>query len=135
MVSAWGDMTLEQSRVQKRLIELGVHIITTHTLSAFDGQRALINCVYSGNVQSINAEAIVSVTSRRPNDALFRELQAHIDGQPDSAPKSMARIGDCEAPAIIANAVFSGHRYARELDTVVNPDRRIKYDRVFFEDG
>jgi len=29
--------------------------------------------------------------------------------------------------------VFAGHRYARELDTEVDPDNRIKYDRVFFE--
>jgi len=32
------------------------------------------------------------------------------------------RIGDCEAPAIIAAAVHSGHRYARELDTEPDPD-------------
>ena len=46
----------------------------------------------------------------------------------------MTRIGDCEAPSIIAGAVYSGHRYARELDTEVDPDNRMKYDRVFFED-
>ena len=37
--------------------------------------------------------------------------------------------------AIIAAAVFSGHRYARELDMDVDPDHRIKYDRVFFDEG
>lgn len=138
IVSTWGDMTSEQWRVQQRLIELGIRIITTHALSAFDGQRALINCVYSGNEQSIDAEAIVSVTARHPNGSLFRELQdhaeAHLESGSKSAPKSIMRIGDCEAPAIIASAVFAGHRYARELDTVVDPDNRIKYDRVFFED-
>ncbi len=134
MVSAWGNMTSEQARVQKRLIELGIRIITTHTLSAFDGQRAVINCCYSGNEQNIETGAIVSVTSRRPNDSLFHELRNLVQLQPDSAPKSITRIGDCEAPAIIAGAVFSGHRYARELDTVVNPDSRIRYDRVFYED-
>ena len=30
--------------------------------------------------------------------------------------KSVDRIGDCEAPSIIAFAVHDGHRYARELD-------------------
>jgi dimethylamine/trimethylamine dehydrogenase len=65
---------------------------------------------------------------------LFHELAEKVDGKMDSAPKSITRIGDCEAPAIIAGAVFSGHRYARELDTVVDPDRRLKFDRVFFED-
>jgi dimethylamine/trimethylamine dehydrogenase len=134
MVSAWGDMTSEQARVQKRLIDLGVSIITAHTLSSFDGERALLSCIYSNNTQYLDVNAIVSVTARRPNDSLFHELAEKIDGKTDSAPKSITRIGDCEAPAIIAGAVFAGHRYARELDTVVDPDRRLKFDRVFFED-
>ncbi len=135
MVSAWGGLTSEQERVHSRLIDVGVDIITAHSLSAFDGQRALVSCVYSNNVRSINAEAVVSVTSRLPNESLYRELLDLVDKQPDSAPKSITRIGDCEAPTIIAGAVFSGHRYARELDTAVDADSRIKYDRVFFEDG
>ena len=67
---------------------------------------------------------------------VFRFQFAHrVDAGTGAGAHSLARIGDCEAPAIIAGAVFSGHRYARELDTMVNPDNRIKYDRVFFEDG
>ena len=31
--------------------------------------------------------------------------------------KGLFRIGDCEAPRLIADAVFSGHRLAREIDT------------------
>ena len=31
-------------------------------------------------------------------------------------PFTLTRIGDCEAPAIIAAATYAGHRYARELD-------------------
>ncbi|MGB5707152.1 MAG: FAD-dependent oxidoreductase [Arenicellales bacterium] len=135
VVSAWGEMTSEQVRAQKRLIDVGVSIVTCHSLSFFDGKRALINCVYSGKEVVIETEAIVSVTSRRPNDSLFHQLGAHMDQNPDAGPKSTTRIGDCEAPAIIAGAVFSGHRYARELDTDVSPDSRIRYDRVFFQEG
>jgi dimethylamine/trimethylamine dehydrogenase len=76
---------------------------------------------------------------RTPDDDLFREVEQKIaenlDKKADYQPKSLTRIGDCEAPAIIAAAVFAGHRYARELDTEVDPDNRMKYDRVFYEDG
>jgi dimethylamine/trimethylamine dehydrogenase len=72
---------------------------------------------------------------RQPNDTLFRELQQRIDNGAAYIPDSLSRIGDCEAPSIIAAAVFAGHRYARELDTEVDPDNRIRYDRVFFEDS
>jgi len=134
MVSAWGDHTSEQVRVQRRMLEVGVQIITAYGLSAFDGREAQIECIYSGNRRSIDAEAIVTVTMRSPNDALFRELQQRIVSGTGYMPDSLSRIGDCEAPSIIAGAVFSGHRYAQELDTEVDPDNRIKYDRVFFED-
>ena len=33
----------------------------------------------------------------------------------DAGIVSVERIGDCAAPHIIAQAVFAGHRYAREM--------------------
>ena len=42
--------------------------------------------------------------------------------------QSVQRIGDCEAPAIIAAAVYSGHRYARELDTEPDPDAPLRLE-------
>jgi dimethylamine/trimethylamine dehydrogenase len=48
------------------------------------------------------------VTAREPQDALFHELGGRV---------AIERVGDCLAPGTIATAVYSGHRYARELDT------------------
>jgi dimethylamine/trimethylamine dehydrogenase len=134
MVSAWGDQTSEQPQIHRRMIEVGVNIITAHSLVAFNGAQAEIECVYTKNRKGIDVDAVVSVTMRNPNDTLFRELQRIIETGTDFKPDSLCRIGDCEAPSIIAGAVFAGHRYARELDTEIDPDNRIKYDRVFFED-
>ena len=133
-VSAWGDMTSEQEQIQRRMLEAGVQIITAHGLSAFDGHQAQIECIYTGKRQSIDVEAVVTVTMRSPNETLFHALQQRIETGTGYKPDSLCRIGDCEAPSIIAAAVFAGHRYARELDCEVDPDNRIKYDRVFFED-
>jgi len=134
-VSAWGAMTAEQGRVQKRLLDFGVTIITGHNLSAFDGEQTTIECVYSGTPQVLDVGSLVTVTSRLSDDSLFHALKAKQSESQEFSPKSITRIGDCDAPAIIAGAIFSGHRYARELDTQVNVDARIKYDRVFFEEG
>ena len=46
-------------------------------------------------------------TSRAPVDALYHALADRI---------SIDRIGDSLAPGTIATAVYSGHRYAREMD-------------------
>ena len=134
MVSTWGGKTAEQTQIRRRLMELDVEIITSHGLASFDGNEALIKCTITGDVKRIQAEALVSVTMRSPNDALFQALQQKIEAGVEPGPNSLKRIGDCEAPSIIAGAVYSGHRYARELDTEIDPDNRMKYDRVFFED-
>jgi dimethylamine/trimethylamine dehydrogenase len=134
-VSAWGAMTGEQSRVQKRLLELGAQITTAHRLSAYDGTNVTLSCIYSDHFQEIEIESVVTITARHPDDALYQTL---INDALDSAthsPKTITRIGDCEAPAIIAGAVFAGHRYARELDTIIDRDNPLKYDRVFFQQG
>ena len=130
-------MTSAKSRVQRRLIELDVELVTAHNLARFNGSEAEIHCTYSDRSRTIAVKAVVTVTMREPDDALFHKLQHRIDNASDVdyRPLSLTRIGDCEAPSIIAGAVFSGHRYARELDTEVDVDNRIKYDRVFFDDA
>ena len=71
------------------------------------------------------------VTSRNPVDGLYQELTEKIASEASSSHPSVDKIGDCDAPAIIAAAVYAGHRYARELD--VDPQQRgvVPQDRLF----
>ncbi len=132
MVAPWAVHTQDRWRSHTGLMEMGVGLVAGHNLTAFDGGRATLACEFTGRETAIDAEAVVLVTSRRPNDALYHALTGGIaDGD---APRSVARIGDCEAPAIIAGAVFSGHRYARELDAAIDRDNPFKHDRVFSRD-
>ena len=133
MVASWSDNTNEQFQVQRRLMELDVDLVTSYQLEAFDGQQVSLECTYTGRNRTIPADALVTVTMREPDDALYHELQDALNNS-NSGPKTLRRIGDCEAPAIIAAAVYAGHRYARELEADINPDQRMKHDRVFFED-
>jgi dimethylamine/trimethylamine dehydrogenase len=115
-VAAWSWFTWEQVRTQRRLMELGVEIVLNHGLSAFDGREATLACAYMGRERRIAADSVVMVTARQPNDGLYRVLSERLAAGVPAAPKSLRRIGDCDAPAIIAAAVHAGHRYARELD-------------------
>ncbi len=63
------------------------------------------------------------VTARQPNDGLYHALQQRFVSNEELLLSSLRRIGDCEAPAIIAAAVHSGRRYARELDA--KPDQNM----------
>jgi dimethylamine/trimethylamine dehydrogenase len=114
--AAWSGYTDEQVRSQRRLLELGVEIVTAHGLSAFDGREAVLACAYTGRNRRIAADAVLMVTARRPNDGLYHTLSDRLAAGTEGAPKSLRRIGDCEAPAIIAAAVYAGHKFARELE-------------------
>jgi hypothetical protein len=44
---------------------------------------------------------------------VYREL---VGEEPAGPAQNIQRIGDCRQPALIAHAVYSGHKAARELD-------------------
>jgi dimethylamine/trimethylamine dehydrogenase len=106
-VCEWAHTTDEQKRAQAALLALGVRIETSSVLQSLDGDKATLACAYTARTRAVEAASVVMVTSREPRDALYHELRDRI---------AIDRIGDCSAPGIIADAVYSGHRYARALD-------------------
>jgi dimethylamine/trimethylamine dehydrogenase len=132
-VAAWATYTAEQARTQKRLLDIDVEIVTAHALSAFDGRGATLSCVYTGRERRVEAGALVLVTARRPDDGLYRAVSQRVAAGAAGAPRTLRRIGDCDAPGIIAAAVYAGHRYARELDGPEGDPARVPHDRVFDE--
>lgn len=112
-VSHWTHNTLEQGRIQKRLIEIGVEIVPLHSIAGLDADTVTLECVYTERQRAIPCATFLPVTMRRPVDALYTEIRALMGG--GAGPRSLTRIGDCFGPGTIAAAVYSGHRYAREL--------------------
>ena len=108
----WSKYTGEQDRTQRQMLEAGIEIRCNETLAAFDGRTAALHCVYTGNAAVQPASAVVLVTSREPDDALYYELVGSGGAEPGTR---ILRIGDCLQPSIIAAAVYSGHKAAREL--------------------
>ena len=113
IVAPWSEHTLEQVRIQNRLIELGVEIIALHELSYRTADQLTLSCVYSGKKKSIDCGILIPVTSRLPHDQLWNDLVARKEEWEDCGIKTVERIGDCLAPSIIAAANYSGHSYAR----------------------
>jgi dimethylamine/trimethylamine dehydrogenase len=129
-ISHWAGMTSERWRVRTHLMKLGVGTIVSHSLTSFDGETVNLCCKYSGAAMPLSVSSVVMVTQRKPNDGLYQDILAKVNGNADELPFTLKRIGDCEAPAIIAAATYAGHKYARELDTVVDLDEPLKHDRV-----
>ena len=127
-VSRWAGNTSERWRIRSHLLSLGIKIETAQVLTGFDGSEAVLQCAYSAAEKTVPATNVVMVTARRPNDALYHDLQAEAGS--DGLPFTLSKIGDCDAPSIIAAAVYAGHRYAQELDADIDHDEPLRHDRV-----
>jgi dimethylamine/trimethylamine dehydrogenase len=126
VVASWTAYTQEFRHVQKRLRKLEVKMITAHNMLSFDGERARIACVYSGAEQELRCESVLTITSRLPNDELQRQLEKRTAEWRDAGVETVTPIGDCLAPGLIAHAVYSGQRYAQELDVPTESEVRFR---------
>jgi dimethylamine/trimethylamine dehydrogenase len=120
-VAPWTEHTLEQAKIERRLVDLGVDILARHQLKAVDDGTVELTETLKRTTVTLNG-ALVSVTARLPRDELYHALLLEPDALAEAGIQSVRRIGDCHGPATIAAAVYEGHRYARELDTMTDPD-------------
>jgi dimethylamine/trimethylamine dehydrogenase len=115
-VSAWTATSVEQPYIQAQIINAGITVLTGHILARVGADNMEIACAYTGRTFTRAAKAAVMVTSRLPDDTLYRELTSEPDALAAAGILSVLAIGDCRNPGTIAAAVHAGHRYARELD-------------------
>jgi dimethylamine/trimethylamine dehydrogenase len=120
--SAWTVNTLEQVRIQRRLVELGVELVLSNAVSGAEPDGATLVDAYTGRESSLSAEALVLVTARLPTDELATDLKARRDEWARAGLSSVRTVGDAHAPGTIAAAVWDGRRYAEELDAGADPD-------------
>jgi dimethylamine/trimethylamine dehydrogenase len=114
-LSPTAGATLDQGRIQTQALELGIELLTSHAVTAYDGRQITLACAYTGREQVRPCGALVPVTSREPDEGLYLELAADPERLSGAGIRSVQRIGDCAAPGLIAAAVYAGHKYAREL--------------------
>lgn len=112
-VSNWTHNTLEQRRIQSNLMKMGVKLLPQHTITKRETDCVTVECVYTEAEHDIPCDTFIPVTMRRPTDDLFLAAEALL-AETQNSP-TLTRIGDCLGPGTIAAAVYSGHRFAREL--------------------
>lgn len=115
-VSDWTNNTLEQATIHSRLAEVGVNIVLNRGVTEIATDHIISNCIYTSQTNTVAADAVVMVTAQRPNDTVWRDLEAREAEWQDAGIRSIKVLGDAQAPGPIAWATYAGHRYARELD-------------------
>jgi dimethylamine/trimethylamine dehydrogenase len=126
-VSAWTANTLELAKVRRRVAAAGVHVRTDRAVTAVRAGHVTTGCVWTGVEDDLAADAVVLVTARLPTgeDLLDGFARAVADGR----LRSVRGIGDAWAPGTIAMAVWSGRRYAEELDADLPPNDVVPFRR------
>jgi dimethylamine/trimethylamine dehydrogenase len=115
LVSPMSDETLEGALLRQHLHETGIRMRTGTLLTGI--QPGLLTARdHLGEPLELEADAVVLVTHRLSNESLFLELSGDEDRLRAEGIEAVYRVGDCVAPRLIAEAVFEGHRLAREID-------------------
>jgi dimethylamine/trimethylamine dehydrogenase len=131
-IAPYMHFTLEAPNQHRILHKLGVEIVTYHMPTKLEEGRVLASHVYDDEAheREFETDAVVLVTQRRSNEALFRELKDDVgmDALGAEGITGLYRIGDCEAPRLVADCIFSGHRLAREIDSE-NPEVPLPFKR------
>jgi dimethylamine/trimethylamine dehydrogenase len=117
-VAPFCEETLEDVLTRERLHAAGVRMRRATTVVEIAAGVVRAQDEFGEPVE-IPADGVVLVTQRVSDDRLWRELE----GLP-----GLHRVGDCVAPRLIADAVFDGHRLARELDAG-HPELALPYLR------
>ncbi len=125
-LAAWCRNTLDYPHLRHRLAALNVTVLVSHNIKALAADHLVLTDVWNGRESTLPCAALIAVTSRLPDDALYRELAARESDWAAAGIATVRLIGDAEAPGLIAHAVYSGHRYARELD---HPCREVPFKR------
>ncbi|MGI9416079.1 MAG: FAD-dependent oxidoreductase [Hyphomicrobiales bacterium] len=121
-VSPFTHNTLEQGRIQRRLMELGVEIRPHRGLAGAADGAVELACTFTDRRETVHCGALLLVTMRLPDDTVYTQLADRHAEWDEAGILSVRRIGDVLAPGTIAAAVYSGHRYAQELDGPASGD-------------
>jgi dimethylamine/trimethylamine dehydrogenase len=111
--------TGEDQSMLPLLHELGVRVVREHAVTEVLDGRVVGRPRAAGEDEvQWDADAVVLVTQRNPRVELYRALLARAEDWADAGIRAVYRAGDCVSPRPqVADAIFDGHRLAREIDS------------------
>ena len=114
--SAWSIMSNEQPQVHRALFASGIALHTLARVVGLARGELHLERQFTSVPLVLPCRSLLIVGARLAEDTLQRALAARADELTAAGVRSVTAIGDALAPGAIVHAVYSGHRYARELD-------------------
>ena len=125
VVSAWTVNTMEQHRIQARLIETGIGLRTSTAVSAVLDTELHTQCTFTRTGKPHRRE--YRAASHRP-PTRGQPVPGPARPWPDQGLRTVRAIGDALAPSTIA-AVWEGRCYAEELEAPTDNSDTTPYQR------
>ena len=134
-VAEFSRFTMELPNNKRMLNENKVHVMTNHWAHGYSPGTLSLYFLYRDTaglyelepghwgrrpgteLKEVPCSALVLVTSRVSNVQLYRELERRRVEWARYEIQAVYRIGDCHAPRHALNAIFDGHRLAREFES------------------
>jgi dimethylamine/trimethylamine dehydrogenase len=134
-VAEYGVFTMEAANNKRMLFEKRIKTYCNHWVDSIEPGRVRLSYLYkwgpdllgpnagmvprkdNGGEFELAIDAVILVTSRHSDDALWRELKARKAEWPANDIQDVFRVGDCKAPAQLNQAIWDAHRLAREFDS------------------
>ena len=134
-VAEYGVFTMEVNNNKRMMFEKGIRHYRNHWLVSIAPGKVALTYVFkygpdltgpsagavprrdNGGDFELETDAVVLVTSRRSEDSLYRALKARKSEWAANDVQAIFRIGDCKAPMQVGQAMWEGHRLAREFDS------------------
>jgi dimethylamine/trimethylamine dehydrogenase len=135
-IGPYTHFTLEAPNLHRMMHEKGIKDITSSWVdSVAEGELSIFNLYRDGykryaepkpgqmprdvgtHTDLVKFDSLVVATGRIANNSLYRELRARKDEWADNDIGGIYQAGDCFAPRLLADAIFDGHRIAREFES------------------
>ncbi|HYH22000.1 MAG TPA: FAD-dependent oxidoreductase [Azospirillum sp.] len=131
----YSQFTMEIQNNKRLMHEKGITVMRNHWADSYEGGKLTLFHLYrhgwallepengklprreSTDVVVLDCDALVLVTAREPVQDLYVELKQRRAEWEGNGLQAVYRVGDCHAPRQISNAIFDGHRLAREFDS------------------
>ena len=130
MVSPWSRFVIDQADIHRRLVACGVEVLLNHNLLAIQKDSVRLAGMFGEPSFLRQAASVVLVTMRTPQAELADDLGKALGNDGAGAIRSLVAVGDCHAPGLLSEAVFSGHLAARSLDETGSGDLPFRVEQV-----
>jgi dimethylamine/trimethylamine dehydrogenase len=135
ILSPVSDETLEGEMIRAHVHRAGVRAVYATTITAIKPGRGGDGGAWTatghdrnGDPWSAGCDAVVLVTQQASEDGLYLELTGDPAALAAAGIGAVYRIGDAVAPRLLSEAIFDGHRLAREIDSP-DPEVPLPYRR------